>query len=110
IDLRFDDAQLEIPLAVSLTELTLNKLVVDLDTSKPSQAAPFNIGLELPGLADRFSFEGSLTPSLSQPALTLKAHGYGLKTQAIQPILDGLGIQSQWRQGTMVLDLEAGAE
>lgn len=112
IDLGFEDGRQSPPLKTGVSGLgfTLRDLIFDLGGDKPAADTGFEAGLALPGLLEKLSIKGQLSPSLTAPSLGLTLTGAGLDFKPLAKILAAQGLSSTHEAAGFVVKLEAGAE
>lgn len=109
---QFRDLRKQEPLELALKDfgVSLSEIVLDLDPKSPTQKAPLQLVLRVPDVLQKFTIQGSLTPSLNKPALDLKLHGEGLQFKKIERLLKELGIVSEWQRGSFDMRVIASAD
>jgi hypothetical protein len=78
----------------------LHNLVISPDAPNPGKAT-FDAFLAAPGLADRITLDGSLTPRVNALAADLAVHAVGLNAFPLAPYLRPLGIEPVLRNGSL---------
>ncbi len=92
----FDDAFSKPPVSVALKDalVEVDNLVIDPNSKGPAGVpAKLNAWLTAPGLAERLSAQGTITPKAGGASLAVDVRGTNLSGDAIAPTLKALGIE-----------------
>ncbi len=92
----FDDAFAKPPVSVALKDalVELDNLVIDPDAKAATGVpAKLNAWLTAPGLAERLSAQGTITPKPGGAALAVDVRGTKLSGDALAPTLKALGVE-----------------
>jgi hypothetical protein len=113
VKVRFDDEMTTPPARVQIADagVELTNLTLDLDSDQPA-AAPAVPGslrawLAMPGVAEKLSVEGTVTPRAGALAADLKVSGEGITGDAVKSYLAPFGVEPVLKDGSLVLALRA---
>ncbi len=103
VRVRFDDETVSPAASVNLTDAGVELTDFKLDLlagSAPAAPGTIRGWLAAPGLAERLSVEGTVTPGADSVALNLQVAGQGVTAAGVAPYLTSLGIEPVLMDGT----------